>query len=167
MTLFIAVTWLNKQNNLDKYPTNQHIHSVIHQSINNTTTEQMAIQLTGNEAVFPNLWPNTIMDTGWWNTKSRWLPLAALASYLYQLGRPQGQHCPAKSVQLISCVTSSFWSGPNSKSTKRILTRFKIPKTVDHYLFIYQKLSLLPNLSNEAKIRLTPRTLEWKWISSS
>ena len=45
-----------------------------------------------------------------------------------------------------------------TQNTKRILTRFKMPKTVDHYFFIYQKLSFLPTLSNEAKIRLTPRT---------
>ena len=74
--------------------------------------------------------------------------------------------CP-RHFKLLFCVTSNFWSGPNSKSTKRILTRFKMPKGVDHYLFIYQKLSLLPNLPNEARIRLTPRTQPWNRISSN
>ena len=58
MTLFIAATWLNKQNNLSNWQwvSYQSTHSIIHQSIN-TTTEQMAIQLTGKEAISLNLWP--------------------------------------------------------------------------------------------------------------
>ena len=39
--------------------------------------------------------------------------------------------------------------------------------TVDYYVFIYQKFSLLPSLSNEAKIRLTPRVKLWNRVSSN
>ena len=46
-------------------------------------------------------------------------------------------------------------------------TRFKMPRTVDHYLFIYQILLLLPSLSNQAEIRLTLRTQLWNRISSN
>ena len=60
-----------------------------------------------------------------------------------------------------------FWSGPNSKNTKHIITRFKMPEAVDHYLFIYQELSLLSSLSNEAKIRLTLSAQPWNRIRSN
>ena len=116
---------------------------------------------------------NVVMDPGQRNSNSRWLPPAALASYIYQLGGPHGQHCPAKSagyprhLKLLACVSSNFWLGPNSKSTKHIITRFKTPKTVDHYLFIYQKLFLLSSLSNEAKIRLTLWAQPWNRIRSN
>ena len=39
--------------------------------------------------------------------------------------------------------------------------------TVDYYIFIYQFISLLPSLSNEAKIRLTPRVKLWNRVSSN
>ena len=41
--------------------------------------------------------------------KNRHLPPAALASYLHQLGGPQGQHCPAKSVQAARGGTSNYY----------------------------------------------------------
>ena len=116
---------------------------------------------------------NTVIDTGRRNTKSRWLPPAAFASY--QLGGPQGQHCMSSKIcagcsrhfKLLSWVSSNFWSGPNSKSTKHILTQFKMPKTADHYLFIYRKLPFLSSLSIEAKIRLTPWAQPWNRIRSN
>ena len=118
---------------------------------------------------------NAVMDPGQWNTKSRWLSPAALASYLYQLGGPHGQHCMSSKIcagcprhfKLLACVSSNFWLGHNSKITKQIITRFQMAKTSDHYLCIYQKLSLLSSLSNEAKIRLTLWAQPWNRIRSN
>ena len=129
----------------------------------------------GNKVIFSNLWPKcshrhwltlgdkTLADK---TLNTRWLLPAALTSYLYQLSSEICAGCP-RHLKLLFCVSSNFWSGPNSKSTKHILTLFKMPKTVDHYLFIYQKLSLLSSLSNEAKIRLTPWAQPWNCIRSN
>ena len=53
-------------------------------------------------------------------------------------------------LKLLYCVTSNFSSDSNSKSTKRILMRFKMQKSMDYHLSSYHKLSVLPSLSNEA-----------------
>jgi len=118
---------------------------------------------------------NVVMDPGQRNSNSRWLPPAALASYIYiSAGRTTRTALSSKicagclrHFKLLACVSSNFWLGPNSKSTKHIITRFKMPKTADHYLFIYQKLFLLSSLSNEAKIRLTLWAQPWNHIRSN
>ena len=102
-------------------------------------------------------------------------PPAALAFYIYiSAGRTTRTALSSKicagclrHFKLLACVSSNFWLGPNSKSTKHIITRFKTPETADHYLFIYQKLFLLSSLSNEAKIRLTLWAQPWNCIRSN
>ena len=42
-----------------------------------------------------------------------------------------------------------------------------MPKAADRYLSIYQELSLLSSLSNEAKIRLTLSAQPWNRIRSN
>ena len=98
------------------------------------------------------------IDARWWNANGKLAPTGC-TRLLSMIARRTARTALSSEIcagcrrlfKLLSCVTSNFRSGPNSKSTKGILTLFKMPKTADHYLFIYQKLSLLPSLSNEAK----------------
>ena len=72
-----------------------------------------------------------------------------------------------KHLKQLCCVTSNFSSDRNSKSTKRISVRFKMPKSMDYHLSSYQKLSLLPSLSNEGKNILTKRAQPWNQVRSN
>ena len=82
-------------------------HSIIHQSIINTTIEQTAIQLTGNVMNLAKTQRSASVHADE-TLIGRWLPPAALASYLWYRGGPQGQHCPAKSVQAVR-GTSNYY----------------------------------------------------------
>ena len=64
---------------------------------------------------------NVVMDPGQRNSNSRWLPPAALASYIYiSAGRTTRTALSSKicagclrHFKLLACVSSNFWLGPN------------------------------------------------------
>ena len=52
---------------------------------------------------------NTLMDPGQRNTKSRWLPPAALASYLYLLDGPHGQQNLCRLPEVLQTTSLCFF----------------------------------------------------------